>query len=587
MAASSRRWDELTWRKVVETEPPLDDEDDTEAPADDEVAGVLDAHGKLQQKKYIKSTVAVHDRTQVETVFDYYLYRGAAEQPGKARDKTLRYQVEAFLFFPRQFGLDQLTYPKEKFYSDIRPMIRFREPKLGFKQMLGLKPGAQSPLVFLKHYIASLEQGQLLEPVQNAVDEVRLFACSFVSNYLRGIDRSRKRMAGFKGKTLDEGGDNLAKAFGRMTRFLEKSHQVLIEYRALLDVLIRLKDDVSAPLRHEMKLIDEYCYYRLRDGIAYLLLMSNEHRPGDGNPAIKAFGEKVAELLAHHDQHAEQFAYIRILPDSPDSLKERFVHRRGELKRRIWEVLFLEIRSVAMLAFQRQTGAMIAAGIAAIWALMAQIYVVRVAMQPSGVNDLWGISGVLFVSIVVGAYIVKDRIKDIGRNYFKSGKIPDHSERIYYHDRSGEKIPVGSIKEFAKFEKVDQLPERVRAMRDGFCANGLGTDESIDYVLRYTKDITLSSDIKILNRYPLRAVHDILRLNIDACLPRLGEPSRFLNVVATDGAVHAIQFPKVYYLDMALSYSKRTRKGQIEEQALDYFRLVVDKNGLLRTERLE
>ncbi len=569
----------------METEPFDGEEDDTDSPADDEASGGLEP-GSKAQKKYIKSTVAVHDRTQVETVFDYYLYRGAPDHPRKPRDKTLRYQVETYLFFPRQFGLDQITYPKERFYSDIRPMIRFREPKLGFKQMLGLKPGAQSPLVFLKHYIASLEQGQLIEPVQNAVDEVRLFACSFVSNFLRGIDRSRKRMASFKGKSLEDGGDDLMKAFGRMTRLLEKSHQVLVEYRLLLDLLMKLTDDVSAPLKLEMKLIDEYCYYRLRDGIAYALLMSNEHRTGSSRPEIRAFEEKVSEILAHHDAHAEKFSYIRIHPDSSDALKERFVHRRGELKRRIWEVLFLEIRSVAMLAFQRQTGAMIAAGIAAIWALLAQIYVVRVAMNPEKLNDLWGISGIVFVSIVVIVYVVKDRIKDIGRSYFRSGKIPDHSERIYYHDRSGERIPVGSIKEFAKFERADKLPERIRTLRHAMCSMGQGTDESIDYVLKYTKDITLSSDIRILNRYPLRAVHDILRLNIDACLPRLGEPSRFLNVVATNGDVHAVQFPKVYYLDMALSYSKRNRKGQIEEQTLDYFRLVVDKNGLLRTERL-
>jgi hypothetical protein len=576
----------------VATEPVfLEDEDDTDleldALADDEVVGVLDGPDKGKTKKYIKSTVAVHDRTQIETVFDYYLYRGTRDEAAKARDKTLRYKVEAFLFLPRQFGLDQITYPKDRFYSDVRPLIRFREPKLGFKQMLGLKPGAQSPLVFLKQYIASLEQGQLLEPIQNAVDEVRLFACSYVSNFLRGIDRSRKRMSGFKGKTPAEGGEELSKAFARMTRLLEKSHQVLVEYRALLEVLLKLKDDVSEPLRHEMKLIDEYCYYRFRDGIAYLILMSNEHRSGDGPAEIQAFSAKVAELLAAHDAHAEQAGYMRIQPDSTEALKERFVHRRGELKRRIWEVLFLEIRSVAMLAIQRQTGAMIAAGVAAIWALLAQLYVLRIAMNPRKLNDLWGISGILFVSIVVVAYIVKDRIKDVGRSYFRSGKIPDHSERIWYKDRGGKDVAVGSIKEFAKFERVDKLPERIRSMRERICSGGRGTDESIDYVLRYTKDIVLSSDIKILNRYPLRAVHDILRLNIDACLPRLGEPSRFLNVVANDGEVHAVQFPKVYYLDMALSYSKRTRKGEVEEQALDYFRLVVDKNGLLRTERLE
>jgi len=35
-----------------------------------------------------------------------------------------------------------------------------------------------------------------------------------------------------------------------------------------------------------------------------------------------------------------------------------------------------------------------------------------------------------------------------------------------------------------------------------------------------------------------------------------------------------------------LSYSKLDQDGQKSQQALDYFRLVIDKNGLLRIERM-
>ena len=164
----------------------------------------------------------LHDRTQVETVFDYYLYRGGV---GQAPAETqLRYKVDAYLFYPRQFGLDQHTYPKERFFGDVRPMIRFREPKLSIKQMLGLKPDAKSPLIFLREYISTLEQGTLIEPVQNAIDEVRLFACSFVSNYLRGIDRCRRRMFRLKALSAPEESEDFAKSFQRMIRQIGRAH---------------------------------------------------------------------------------------------------------------------------------------------------------------------------------------------------------------------------------------------------------------------------------------------------------------------------------------------------------------------------
>jgi len=106
-----------------------------------EVESKVEAKPKAKKspKRPIEIGVHVHDRTQVETVFDYYLRRGqsAAE---KLQDATnLRYRVDAYLFYPRQFALNEHTYPKERFFADIRPLLRFREPKFSYKCMLGAK----------------------------------------------------------------------------------------------------------------------------------------------------------------------------------------------------------------------------------------------------------------------------------------------------------------------------------------------------------------------------------------------------------------------------------------------------------------
>ena len=59
-----------------------------------------------------------------------------------------------------------------------------------------------------------------------------------------------------------------------------------------------------------------------------------------------------------------------------------------------------------------------------------------------------------------------------------------------------------------------------------------------------------------------------------------------VDLVTEDGDVEAVRFPKVYYLDMILSYWRLTEKGERSHQGLEYYRLVIDKNGLLRIERM-
>jgi hypothetical protein len=569
------------------------------APAD--AAAEAERVAKKKLAKAIKSTVTVHDRTQIETVFDYSL--ASDERPKKSGEATakraaaapgradLHYRVEAFLFYPRQFGLDANSYPKERFYNDIRPLIRFREPRLGYKQLLGLKADApRSPLLFLKEYLSLSKQGMLIEPVRNAVDETRLFACSFVSCYLRNLDRVRKKFSKLQKRHAPADDPEVALAFARLTRTLEKAHSLAQEFRGLFDLARDVPGDIAEAVHTELRLVDEYCYYRLRDGIAFLLMISEGYRlSGVETPEMVAFQERVNQVLSFHDDHADRHGYLRVRPDSPDDLKERYLHRRGELKRRIWGVLFLEIRTVPLFRIQRQIGAMVAAGMAASWAVIAQFIIVRKAMLSDNFSSLWGISGFLFLTAAVLAYVIKDRIKEIGRGYLGRGiikKIPDHSERIYYANRQGDPIAIGAVKETAQFLKLGEIPGAVGALRQRLAVGDALEDEAIDHVLHYSKDISLSSSTRILNRYPLRAVHDILRFNIDACLPRLGEPTRVISIAERDGSIAAVPFPKVYYLDMALRYSRLGAKGDPDEMAVEYFRMVLDKNGLQRVERL-
>lgn len=537
-------------------------------------------------KKPINCSVTIHDRTQIETTFDYYLFRGN----GNSESEQIRYRVGAYFFYPQQFGINPSSYPKEKFYNDIRPLIRFREPKLRYKRIAGQKVDKSSPIGYLRDYHDLLQQGRMTEPVRHALDEVHLFACTFISTYFKSIDRSRVRLKKIvKDPVLIGDSEIVESFFVKTTLFLQRADEALIEFRKLAPLYKDLPEGFSRAIYQEIMLIDEYCYYRLRDGIALLLQFVNPLRPQLPHPAVDRFYELVQSLLNSHDNYATEQKFVLITERSPITVKEKYLHRRGELKRRIWKVLFLEIRNKPLFAFQRQFGAMVAAGLAAAWAVIAQIILVRQVMLKEHAVDMLGLSGLVFLLAGVFAYVIKDRIKEIGRSYFRGGlfqEVPDQSETIYYRDGGGNQTPIGAIKENARFQSIANIPAELLKTRHLNALENSDTEEEKSFVLHYRKDITLSKKIKILGRYPLRAVHDILRLDIEECLSKLGEPIRGVEHVVEGCEVKEIHLPKIYYLDIGLVYSLMDDKMKPSETSFEYFRLVVNKDGLLRIDRL-
>lgn len=553
---------------------------------------------KKINKSYIKSTVTVHDRTQIEAVFDYFLWRRPKDSNLSRR---LQYKVEAYFFYPRQFGIDPQSYPKERFYADVRPLIRFGEPRLSFKQMLGRRPSARSPLISLQQYIAGLKNGRIESPVDQAIDEAQVFCCSFMGNVLRSIDRKKKKLVrisngdiplrrkrGEQGNKIllppESPSEAASRVIRRATRLLVKMDLIINEFRQILEEARAMGDTSAQLLVAEMQAIDEYLYYRLRDCVALILNLASYASSLVPSEIEKNLKKTASDLIKSHEDYANQAGYMQVDEDSSEELKERYLHRRGELKRRIWQVLFLQVRTTPLFKFQQQIGAMIAAGIAAFWAVVTQIIIIRRYITTGDPTDLFGITGLIFLIAAVFAYIVKDRIKEIGRSYFRGrllGRLPDQSERIYYADRS-----VGHIREATSFISPARLPPQIIEMRARACSVAGEGEESLDGVLVYTKNIVLDGSLAILGRYRLKAVHDIVRMNIDAYLARLGEPKRLINLVDRDGNIKTASFPKVYYFDLALDYSRIGRDGTAETKAIDYFRLVIDKSGLQRVERL-
>ncbi len=540
---------------------------------------------------FIKSSVAVHDRTQLETVFDYPLLplRQFARQ-------NLRYQVEAYIFFPRQMGITPASYPKERFYSDLRPLIRLREPRLTYEQLIGEETsGSRSPVTVIASYLQATGDGKASFPEREVIDEARIFACSLAGYYLRRVERRSKQLRKAVKKFTREPSDSNLEALEHACldsgQFLDRIHAIMRTWHRLIEHADRIDQDGTNRVHRELKVVDEYCTYRIRDGLTKLSkTLSNLQRNGDISQ-LDGLQRKLGALARFDHWYSVKKSYGWITRASDDLTVERYVFRRGVLKRRVWQVLYLDVRTRPLFAFQQQLGAMIAAGLAAFWAVSMEIFIrIKAANQAQSPFNSLGSGTMVIVVALILAYILKDRIKELGRSYFRSSlmrSIPDNSERIQYSNSDGQKWSIGSISEYTRFISPTKLPVEVRDLHKKFDPEGLESEEDSGDAVHYRKVIDLNANILRSHIYPLRAVHDILRLNIEAFLSKLDDPLHGTEMLDTEGRLVEMKMPKVYHLDLILKYSQIGRTQADERATFESIRLIINKKGLFRIERIE
>ena len=574
-------------------------------------------HGrrKTASRRTIKSRLSIHDRTQIEAVFDYYLFRGA-HLPRNSQ--KLLYQIDAYFFFPQQFGLNESTYSKIQFFNDIRPLIRLREPKIGLKELRGLKNSIYpSPLQFLQETLTKLLEKSSAERdklISQAIVECRIFSCVFVSAILRNVSQWEKKLRQLNLNPPISINEKLSEYFNKLDKLISKINLIINDLHTLREKTSLLPQKESHFLVKELSLADEYFYYRISDALSQILKYSEPLSKQFVLGEIDNFHQSLIKTIAHYTAHARRAGYTVMSHESSSMEREKYLKRRSELKKRFWAVFFLNLRTTPFFPMQQQLGPMLAAGLAAIWAAFAQLFILDKMLRNQNSFSLLEVSSLIIVFSAMFAYIIKDRIKEIGRNLFKGRifrRIPDQSETIYYQNKAGEPQPIGRLTESAQFIKNQKLPQIIKNLRGQFESQSLELEDS-DNILHYSKEVTLNSQIHVHNRYLTRVIHDILRFTIDPCLPRLAEPQSLLTLVSTESTtqkslhglqvptskgtleVQFIECPKTYTFDLVLQYSG-THQSKLSffsksEKKLTpytkYYRVTLNKSGLLRIENL-
>jgi hypothetical protein len=498
---------------------------------------------------------SIHDRFQVESDVTFDL------RPRGPFENRRKFKIDMYLYLPYSLGVNSSNFDGQEFFRHWTSYFRVRAPQ--YQQWRVLPPEL---LAFpsVEEYFAghlTTESRQKLGP--RVVQDVKLFG-NFLYTELKKLrsalpKKRRNRDAGRRRHLADE----LLHRISLLWSFREICLKPLREDRYLVD----------EEVQRAFYLTDEYLSYR-----AELVLLR-------ARDCLSEQAEELGEMLAREISYRHEHGLL-VLSESegaPVSL-EAYTYRLGLLKKYLGEVLFLQTISDKKDNLYKNYAAAVGAGIAAFFAGIVEHQRLQYLT-----GDGSGLRFSFLIALAVLAYIFKDRIKELSRDYFNSRlreRLPDQRLRLTHQSVSadGKKAEnqLGTSTEYFRF--IKDVPADVEYLRT------LGQTKNHDPVRReHVVHMARRFDFEVLNErrmlFPL--LKNVVRLDISPFLSKLDNPTMAVSFYDKNRHAKTVVAPKVYHINVVFRYETLfAPEGSLIKVDYERVRLVIDKNGIVRLETL-
>lgn len=479
------------------------------------------------------------------------------------------HDVELFLFIPQNVGLTAANYPSVDFYNDLTTYLRIDLPELGLE---ALRANARSPLQGL----AVLGHGQ--GPPDRMGIAVQLFGHEFTE----AIRHERKRLCSLlRASTYYETTHPQEAAGPDRTwhdELLGGVRELAATSRAALDRLRAAKHTFSpfrrvAPDVWEVfQQTDEYTSLFLDDELATL---AHElfARPElfDGSGWTTRVLHELSTCAATEARYRQAQGFVN-LEATPGTNREYFLYRRSILKKAVQEALWVDTRRRKADSYLRNAAGMVAAGLAATWALIAQL--------PARFFSLSPLAQMLMFVLPVVAYIMKDRIKEVTKEWMiRRLRAYDQETELVGSQlaRSGLGSLRGTLREKVSF--LDRAPDDVLAIRKRgrWIASVRIGGEAVLWYRRKLEIITPQQQPRSTGELALR---QIIRLNLRHFMTRLDERDQIVqHYEPSIGGFATHEIAKVYHLNVVARIG-----GPGQEAHLGRWCVVLSREGIERIE---
>jgi hypothetical protein len=506
-----------------------------------------------------KLDVAARDRRTLEL-------RQLFALPHKIDEET-SYETKVWLYFPRGFGISPASWTVDAFYKDAHTFMRLHAPALRLKDFADLEHPT-NPAAILRRQLPMLVED--VAPTAQALDTLAKTLgaelVDAVTTTTRGlIARIREVDVADSKATLVRDVDacctDVLRALGAVRRVRAKARAYRTVAPSLLPALAFAEEFSSA-------MVDE----RLAE-LAHVIEEVPALRDGSG-AAVKMRLNVARAAEAVHRRRREQG--FPIPSGAAGASPEYFTYRLGVLKTEMQRALYVTTRANKSDPFWRNSAAAVAAGLAATWALLAQVQLFSGGLSTQ--------QSVLLFMAAVFAYILKDRMKEWTRALLTRKLLKwDHNERIVGDALSCAGLGKigGRAAEVARWVKDTDVPKTVAALRQSVRTVRGVAELELEHILLVHRRVVFEAD-----QSPVPegfGVQELFRLSLDEIVKRLDDP---VDEVAyydpESGCFARVDMPKVYHMNLIAQATDETTGDQVTTR----FRIVVNQQGILHIDRV-
>lgn len=446
------------------------------------------------------------------------------------------FNLKAWFYVPSSLDINEYTYSKEGFYRDLKVNTRLITPIYTLQEILQSK---DSPLILLENAIDNLDQ-KSSDAQAEFEYQIKMFNSILKSALRQSILKINTQAAHqFAEESLEI--------------YIQACRLIAEQYRILLT---KVKQKSNEGLGLDLFLFgDEFMSFQIEIHCFKLIKRLNQHP----NPQTRTYEKRLIDLIKQENEYKIAQGFAVIDRNSVDH-NRRLVFKRGVLKKYMESELFLETQKKEDAFFFKQFIYSLAAGISMVFAT-----VVAFSFQKKYGNFTMPV----FTALVVG-YMLKDRIKELGRYYF-SNKFSDRyydlktKLRINHHD-------IGYCKDSFEFVKEKDVPQPVKKKRARSSLLEVDNKYNKEEVMLYRAMVlTDNAVINDNSRYEIEGINRIIRYNLTSLIRKTDNPEIQLSLLNEGGnKVESTSGDKIYFLNIILELS--------ENEASEYKRYLVAFN---------
>jgi hypothetical protein len=460
--------------------------------------------------------------------------------------------LNTYFFIPQSLQINEDTYSKEQFFSDINNRIRFKTPQISLEGIIDEK-NTTSPMTRIFQRLQKIEYGKSTKSKKSKIHrDLRLSAC-----IIRASMRDQYRY--------------LRTNLG----VLVKQHKLEEIISSYMDTILKLQErmkslgdkfllpQVPYKLQEAFQLASQYISLQIESWVTRIFKKFE-------NQINTSTRNKIIQIIEKEQKYRKNLKSRLIIHSESDN--ESFSYFKGIMKKYVQGVLYLDRQKKDPQSPILQVAYSVAAG----FAMFCSLFLGFVILENLEVNSF------PFIIAAIVIYILKDRVKD-NIKYFSDRAVgflfPDN--RIDIVDEvSGEMI--GSIKETVNYVDWDDLPVGILEIRRSSNRTSLEEKGKPEIVLSYNKKVELLNEKIETIHSRHRDISDILRFNIREFLRYADDPVRYRSHWNSETQELVTEtVAKVYHLNIVLKLSSY-RGGKRKSTYYKKFRVILDQNGIKR-----